>query len=154
MPIGLSSEKVTRTVRMARHPIGSSPGQLERRSVEHLSAIVEATIQALGPGHSRKFVADPFELDQHSWHGRYCVRRDDGMPELVCHRLYLLNYHLQTVEFAINLSLEMRRQRPSIAGLLSDQSLAAVPTQRLITSDALTEQQSLDPIAMLDTLFQ
>jgi hypothetical protein len=69
-------------------------------------------------------------------------------------RLYLLNCHLQMVEFAINLSLEMGRQRPSIAGLQSDQSLAAVPTQRLITSDALTEQQSLDPIAMLDTLFQ
>ena len=43
----------------------------------------------------------------------------------------------------------MGRQRPSIAGLQSDQSLAAVPTQRLITSDALTEQQSLDPIAMV-----
>jgi hypothetical protein len=76
------------------------------------------------------------------------------MPELVCHHLYLLNYHLQTVEFAINLSLEMGRQRPPIAGLLSDQSLAAVPTQCLITSDALTEQQSLDPFATLDTLFQ
>ena len=48
----------------------------------------------------------------------------------------------------------MERQRPSIAGLQSDQSLAAVPTQRLRTSDALTEQQSHDPIAMLDTLFQ
>ena len=48
----------------------------------------------------------------------------------------------------------MGRQRPSIAGLQSDQSLAAVPTQWLITRDALTEQQSLDSIAMLDTLFQ
>jgi hypothetical protein len=38
--------------------------------------------------------------------------------------------------------------------LQSDQSLAPVPTQRLISSDALTEQQSFDPIAMLDTLFQ
>ena len=48
----------------------------------------------------------------------------------------------------------MGRQRPSIAGLQSDQSLAAAPTQWLITRDALTEQQSLDSIAMLDTLFQ
>ena len=76
------------------------------------------------------------------------------MPQRVFDRLYLLNYHLQTVEFTINLSLQMGRQRPSIAGLQSDQSLAAVPTQRLITRDALTEQQSLDSIAMLDTLFQ
>ena len=76
------------------------------------------------------------------------------MPQLVFDRLYLLNYHLQTVEFTINLSLQMGRQRPSIAGLQSDQSLAAVPTQWLITRDALTEQQSLDSIAMLDTFFQ
>ena len=76
------------------------------------------------------------------------------MPQLVFDRLYLLNYHFQTVEFTINLSLQMGRQRPSIAGLQSDQLLAAVPTQRLITGDALTEQQSLDSIAMLDTLFQ
>jgi hypothetical protein len=38
------------------------------------------------------------------------------MPQLVFDRLYLLNYHLQTVEFTINLSLQMGRQRPSIAG--------------------------------------
>jgi hypothetical protein len=76
------------------------------------------------------------------------------MPQLVFDRLCLLNYHLQTVEFTINLSLQMGRQRPSIAGLQSDQSLAEVPTQWLITRDALTEQQPLDSIAMLDTLFQ
>ena len=50
------------------------------------------------------------------------------MPQRVFDRLYLLKYHLQTVEFTINLSLQMGRQRPSIAGLQSDQSLAAVPT--------------------------
>jgi hypothetical protein len=76
------------------------------------------------------------------------------MPQLVFDRLYLLNYHLQTIEFTINLSLQMGRQRPSIAGSQSGQSLAAVPTQWLIIRDALTEQQSLDSIAMLDTLFQ
>ena len=75
------------------------------------------------------------------------------MPQLVFDRLYLLNYHLQTIEFTINLSLQMGRQRPSIAGLQSGQSLAAVPTQWLIIRDALTEQQSLNSIAMLDTLF-
>ena len=55
--------------------------------------------------------------------------------------------HLQTIEFTINLSLQMGRQRPSIAGSQSGQSLAAVPTQWLIIRDALTEQQSLDSIA-------
>ena len=102
----------------------------------HLPAIVEATIQALGPEHSGKFVADPFELDQRSRHTRHCVRRDDGMPQLAFDRSCLLDCHLQTVEFTINLSLQMRRQRPSVAGLQSDQALAAVPTQWLITRDA------------------
>ncbi len=76
------------------------------------------------------------------------------MPQLAFDRSYLLDCHLQTVEFTINLSLQMGRQRPSIAGLQSDQALAAVPTHWLITGDALTEQQSLDSIAMLDALFQ
>ena len=69
------------------------------------------------------------------------------MPQLVFDRLYLLNCHLQTIEFTINLSLQMGAATVHRRFAIR-QSLAAVPTQWLIIRDALTEQQSLDLIAM------
>ena len=45
------------------------------------------------------------------------------MPELVCHRFYLLNYHLQTVEFAINLSLDPSSTPPFPKWLIRKENL-------------------------------
>ena len=59
---------------------------------------------------------------------------------------------LKPIEFASNLSLEMRRQGTCIARLQLIEPLASIPPQRLVTGYSLGEQQSLDPIDVLDPL--
>src|SRR4029077_16298356 len=56
------------------------------------------------------------------------------------------------IEFASNLSLEMQRQRTSAARLQLVEPLAPIPPQRLVIGYSLAEQQSLDPIDVLDPL--
>src|SRR5205807_2023730 len=55
-------------------------------------------------------------------------------------------------KLAADLSLEMRRQGTCIARLQLVEPLVSIPPQRLVTGYSLGEQQSLDPIDVLDPL--
>src|SRR5437660_1678923 len=56
------------------------------------------------------------------------------------------------MKLAADLRLEMRRQGTCIARLQLVEPLASIPPQRLVTGYSLGEQQSLDPIDVLDPL--
>jgi len=45
----------------------------------------------------------------------------------------------------------MRRQGPTIAGLQFVKPFASIAAQRLVVGNALREQQSLDPVDVLDS---
>ena len=59
---------------------------------------------------------------------------------------------LESIELTADLTLEMRRQGTAIARLQLAEPLASIATQRLVAGDTLGEQQSFDPVDVLDPL--
>ena len=57
-----------------------------------------------------------------------------------------------SIELTADLTLEMRRQGTAIARLQLAEPLASIATQRLVAGDTLGEQQSFDPVDVLDPL--
>ena len=78
-----------------------------------------------------------------------CLRGKQRVP-LGLHRLDLLEQQFEPIEFAADLGLEMHRQRAAIARLQLVKPLPPIATQRLVAGYALGEQQSFDPVDMLD----
>ena len=58
----------------------------------------------------------------------------------------------KSIELTADLTLEMRRQGTAIARLQLAEPLASIATQRLVAGDTLGEQQSFDPVDVLDPL--
>ena len=91
-----------------------------------------------------------FDGEQHRrgfWRSLLCGQK--RIP-FALHGLDLLEQELQSIEFAADLSLEMRRQRTAIARSQLLESLPTTATQRFIPSCALRKQQSFDPIDVQD----
>ena len=131
------------------------PGRRRQACVgRDLLSVGEASAEPLRPDDGGKFRADPFQIDQHRlWRciSRSFARGEQGIP-LRLDGLDLLEQQLKSIELTADLSLEMRRQATTIARLQLAEPLASIATQRLVVGDALGEQQSLDPVDVLDPL--
>ena len=76
---------------------------------------------------------------------------EEGVP-LSLDGLDLPKQQLELIELTADLTLEMRRQGTAIARLQLAEPLASIATQRLVAGDTLGEQQSFDPVDVLDPL--
>src|ERR1019366_3450793 len=119
-----------------------------------LLSVGETSVEPLRPEDGGELGTDAFDGVQHRlWRQRsFGLRRwlEQGVP-LGLDGLDLFNQQLNSMELAADLSLEMRRQRTPIARLQLVEPLASIATQRLVVRYALGEQQSLDPVNVLDS---
>ena len=76
--------------------------------------------------------------------GEQCVRARASVS------LDLIEKKLQTIEFAGDLGLEVRRQGAPVARRQVFETLTSIAAQRLVIRYSLGEQQSLDAIDVLD----
>ena len=81
--------------------------------------------------------------------GLFCV--EQRVP-LGLHSFDLLEQQFEPIEFSTNLGFEMLGQATAIASLKPIQSRTPVATQRLIPGCALREEQSFDPVDVLNPL--
>ena len=120
-----------------------------------LLSVGKAPIEPLRPKDSGKFWTDPSQTDQYRlWRWRLvglCCRGEQGVP-FRFDGLDLPKKQLEPIELAVDLTFEMRRQRTPIARLQLVEPLASIAAQRLVVGDALREQQSFDPVDVLDPL--
>src|SRR6202021_842593 len=110
-----------------------------------LAAIVEVSAQTFRPEDGSRLGAYALDGEQHRrgfWRSLLCGQK--RIP-FVLHGLDLLEQEFQSIEFAADLSLEVRRQRTAIARSQLLESLPTTATQRFIPSCALRKQQSFDP---------
>ena len=91
------------------------------------------------------------ESQQHRRRSRHfgllCV--EQRIP-LGFHSLDLLENQFEPIKFSTNLGFEMLGQATAIAGLKRIQLRSPVTMQRLIPGYALREEQSFDPVDVLD----
>ena len=91
------------------------------------------------------------DTQQHRRRGRrfglFCV--EQRIP-LGLHSLDLLEQQFEPIEFSTNLGFEMWGQATAIASLKRIQPDPPIATQRLIPGCALREEQSFDPVDVLD----
>ena len=86
------------------------------------------------------------------WHSFGLRRRGEQGVPLSLDGLDLPKQQLESIELTADLTLEMRRQGTAIARLQLVEPLASITTQRLVAGDTLGEQQSFDPVDVLDPL--
>ena len=91
------------------------------------------------------------DTQQHRRRGRrfglFCV--EQRVP-LGLHSLDLLEQQFEPIEFSTNLGFEMLGQATAIASLERIQPRSPIATQRLVPRGALREEQSFDPVDVLD----
>ena len=80
--------------------------------------------------------------------GLFCV--EQRVP-LGLHSLDLLEKQFEPIEFSTNLGFEMLGQATAIASLERIQPRASIATQWLIPGCALREEQSSDPVDVLNS---
>ena len=118
-----------------------------------LTSVVEATEQSFQPEHGGELGADAPQLRQHRRPGRLFALGEHGVARRL-DRLDLSQQQLQSIELARDLRLDVGRQRLAEAGAQLVEPGAPVAAQRLIVAHALSEQQSLDPIDVLNALVE
>ena len=93
------------------------------------------------------------DTQQHRRRGRrfglFCV--EQRVP-LGLHSLDLLEKQFEPIEFSTNLGIEMLGQAAAIASLKRIQPRSPIATQRLIPGRALREEQSFDPVDVLEAM--
>ena len=91
------------------------------------------------------------DTQQHRQRGRhfglFCVEQ---RVLLGLHSLDLLEKQFEPIEFSTNLGFEMLGQATAIASLKRIQPSPPIATQRLIPGCALREEQSFDPVDVLN----
>src|ERR1700758_4594540 len=120
-----------------------------------LFTIVKGAVQHLADKCGRKFGPDALDFGQVL--DLFCARmlrlslgRCNGIA-LCLDRLDHSNNKNQPLQFAQDFRLEPRRQRLTISGAQPFQLLHPIAAQGLALIDAMDREQSLDPVAVLDT---
>ena len=116
-----------------------------------LSAVIEVSGESFRPEDRSELWPNAMDTQQHRRRGRhfglFCVEQ---RVSLGLHSLDLLEKQFEPIEFSANLGFEMLGQATAVASLKRIQPRPPIATQGLIPGCALREEQSFDPVDVLN----
>src|ERR1700719_3012394 len=116
-----------------------------------LSAVIEVSGESLRPEDRSELRPNAMDTQQHRRRGgRFGLFCAEQRVSLGLHSLDLLEKQFEPIEFSTNLGFEMRGQATAIASLKRFQPRSSIAAQRLIPGCALREEQSFDPVDVLN----